>query len=74
MKMILKKHTSKFVAGLFNSLGITACVSWPIQECVVKIRDGKLFVDGVENTSDFCKSVCFFRMRMVYYMRIIGYL
>lgn len=27
MKTGLQKHTSKFVAGLFNSLGIIACVS-----------------------------------------------
>ncbi len=47
MKTILQKHTSKFVAGLFNSLGIIACVS--VTACGDKDKQTGAQVEKLKN-------------------------
>ena len=58
MKMILQKHTSKFVAGLFNSLGITACVA--LTACGGENK-GKQTENQVENLKNGLKNVEFYK-------------
>ena len=49
MKTGLQKHTSKFVAGLFNSLGITACVSLTSCGGENKVKQTENQVENLKN-------------------------